>query len=187
MQQALASPGLREDRVPVLAGGVAIMSGGLRRARPRRDDGGRRRAAPRRALGPARARAPSRHPRGDGGAVRAALPRGRGAGRSAWATSRAQLCAQLEPTTTRLECRMAQLPRLGGAAARDRHLDRAGRLPQALGLHPRQRRHAGLLAPGAGVALEPRARAARQALARCARPSTTIRASPRSRSACASR
>ena len=70
-------------------------------------------------------------------------------------------------------------------AARDRHLHRAGRVPQALGLHPRQRRHAGLLAPGAGMALEPGARAARQALRRCAPRSRTTRGSPPSPSACA--
>src|SRR6185437_16260430 len=57
-----------------------------------------------------------------------------------------------------------RFPAMGRAPARDRHLDRTGRLPQALRLHPRQRRHARLLAAGAGVALEPGARAAREAL-----------------------
>ena len=53
--------------------------------------------------------------------------------------------------------------RLGGAPGRDRPVDRARPVPQALGLHPVQRRHARLLAHGAAAPGAHRARAPRQA------------------------
>ena len=53
--------------------------------------------------------------------------------------------------------------RVGGAPGRDRPVDRARAVPQALGLRAVQRRHARVLAHGAGAPRAHRARAPRQA------------------------
>ena len=119
--------------------------GGGRRAAYRAHQPGRGRAAPGRPLRPPRPARAARQPRGDDRGLLRPLPRrprARGTRRRAGAHA---LPAGLGAAHRR---RGRAPPRLGRADARGRLHGLAHRLPQARRLHPRQRRHARLLAPG---------------------------------------
>ena len=145
-----ASPACKPDRAPVLPGGFAIMYAvfdELDLETMTVSEGG---AAPRRALRPARPRA-----------CTATCARRRWRSSCAATTStprRPSACSELALRDLRRSSPGARsrgrprphAARLGRAARRDRPLDRARAVPQALGLRALERRHAGLLARGAG-------------------------------------
>ena len=143
----LKLPGLKPERTPVLAGGFAIMAAALAEPRRAAHQSRGRRDAPRRALYDLLGRTVQKDIRaatverlqerwrvdrpGIGGARR-------GDGEGALFEERREAAARVGATR-----------RVGRPAPRDRLHGRAPRFPQARRVHPRERRHAGLLVAGA--------------------------------------
>jgi len=154
--------GLRPNRAPVLPGGLAIMSAALDELgieAMKVSEGALRHGVLYDLLGRVQHATCAR--RGD--AVRAALSHRRRAGRK----SQESVAEDLRWACARRRARRGRRPPgagVGSQARRDRPVDRACPVSQALGVRPVECRHAGLLAHGAGAARARRARAPRQAL-----------------------
>ena len=134
---------------PGAAGRLRDHVGDLQDARPRGARGHRRGVAAGRALRPARPQRASRHARRHDRPVHASL---RGRSRAGAARRRAgarPAAAADRPARSRPTSRSSG-GCMGGDAARDRAVDLACRVSQALGLHPVVCRHARLLEDGPG-------------------------------------